>query len=186
MKDILDPQKWLKQYYSQKFIAEVLFDRFIEKKQLDKIIKDPENNEYIDIFLNIHFHWGIAIENGLKGIIIKQSPEQVKYVVHGEQLIIKQICGKAGKMHDLLSLGILAGLVTEKDSKTSDNLTVVLLSYLSDMVRWGAKYPGPFNPTKVFRLPDKIPAALIYGFHIFDLIEPVFLFIETKAKEFIK
>lgn len=42
------------------------------------------------------------------------------------------------------------------------------------MIRWAARYPLPNNSAKVFRLDADVPSVCVYGFHILDVICPIF------------
>ena len=53
-------------------------------------------------------------------------------------------------------------------------LTKNVLQSLSDMIRWAARYPLPNNSAKVFRMDDDVPSVCVYGFHILDVICPIF------------
>jgi hypothetical protein len=67
IKQLKNSKSWLTYYQQQKFIADVLLERILSSEE---IINDIEDSNFITLFVNAHYHWGIAIENGLKGLII--------------------------------------------------------------------------------------------------------------------
>ena len=93
--------------------------------------------------------------------------------------------GKSGKKcHDLLSIAENAGLFSQKFKpfKYQQDLKTlrIVLQHLSDMVIWGAKYPVPNGSNKYFKFDNSVLLILFYGFHILDVIEPVFNLFEKE------
>lgn len=54
-----------------------------------------------------------------------------------------------------------------------------MLQHLTDIIRWAARYPVPNNPSKVFEMDHDVPHVCVYGFHILDVIEPLFDYFKT-------
>jgi hypothetical protein len=42
------------------------------------------------------------------------------------------------------------------------------------MIKWSARYPVPTVSSKRYVLDKNIPPVVVYGFHIIDVIEPLF------------
>ena len=101
---------------NKNLIADILLEKLISKEQLLKMKENIDNSSFTTIFVNAHYHWGIAIENGLKGIIVKETPEKIEYEIKGNHVLLKNICGKAGKTHNLLQLAEVVGIFN-KDKK---------------------------------------------------------------------
>ena len=52
-----------------------------------------------------------SIENGLKGVIVKNQPELINFEIVGDDIILHDIGGKASKNHDLYSLANRSGIL---------------------------------------------------------------------------
>jgi len=153
LKKLLNPNIWFKYALNQKYVGDQILNNCIIKNSSLHNSEDT-NNEYITLWSNVHYHYGIGIENGLKGIIIKYNPEKINYDVKEDQIILKNIGGKSGKSHDLLSLADSVKLFSDKYSLFKYEQDIkslkIVLSHLSDMVRWGARYPIPNGSKKHF------------------------------------
>lgn len=188
---IKDPQSWFEYYRQQKLIADILLKKLISKKQVQKLKENIDNSDFTKIFVNAHYHWGMAIENGLKGVLIKSNPDLVEYEIKGQNVILKNVCGKPGKTHNLLQLAIIAGVFEKRNNlykyqSDYDNLEQVLL-HLTDMIKWGARYPVSNNTATIFKMTNETPSVLVYGFHILDVMQPLFdLFDKERNGEFKK
>jgi len=186
---IKDPASWFEFYRQQKLIADILLEKLLSKEQVLKLKEDIDNSDFTTIFVNAHYHWGMAIENGLKGILVKYNPEVIEYEIKGQNVILKSVCGKAGKTHNLLQLAIMAGVFEKeknlfKYQSDYDSLEQVLL-HLTDMIKWGARYPVSNNTATIFKMTKKIPSVLVYGFYILDVMQPLFDFFDKeKSKQF--
>lgn len=181
-----DPHSWFEYYRQQKFIADIIIEKLISKEQLLKMKNNINDSLSIPLLVNAHYHWGIAIENGLKGLITKYNPEKIETKFKGNQILLKNIGGKAGKTHNLLKLAEDMGVFNRNKqiyNHTSDyeSLKEVLL-HLSDMIKWGARYPLPNNTATTFKLSENVPPVLVYGFHILDVLQPFFDFIEWELE----
>jgi len=190
IKKIRDPHSWFKFYRQQKLIGDILLKELTSKEHLQKMKENIDNSDFTTIFVNAHYHWGMAIENGLKGIIIKSNPELVEYEIKGQNVVLKNVCGKAGKTHNLLQLAKMAGAFEKeknlfKYQSDYDSLEQVLL-HLTDMIKWGARYPIPNNTATVFKMTKKIPPTLVYGFHILDVMQPLFDLFDRENEKQIK
>ena len=59
-----------------------------------------------------------------------------------------------------------------------------VLLHLSDVIKWAARYPLPNNTATVFKLSENVNTILIYGFHILDVMQPLFDLFEHEMKEY--
>ena len=181
---LLDSKLWFINALQQKKIGDQILDKCIMNK--DFLNKAKYNyTEYTSFWSNVHYHYGIGIENGLKGLIIHDAPDKVHYELSPiGDLLLKNIGGKSGKSHDLLSIAENAGLFSQKYKpfKHQQDLKTlrIVLQHLSDMVIWGARYPVPNGSNKYFKFDNSVPLILVYGFHILDVIEPVFNLFEME------
>jgi len=174
-----DPEVWFEHAFAQKMVADKLFVDVIMKKDFLLSLKDKTNlNKYTTLWGNVLYHYGIGIENGLKGIIVKNQPELVNFDILGDDVILHDIGGKASKNHDLYSLANRAGLFDRNNKYHKGGfggkITKNVLQGLSDIIRWAARYPLPNNSSKVFRMDDDVPSVCVYGFHVLDTICPLF------------
>jgi hypothetical protein len=51
------------------------------------------------------------------------------------------------------------------------------------MIKWGARYPLPMDTRIVHKFSAKVPSTVVYGFHILDVMEPLFDAFEREDKE---
>ena len=102
-----DPASWLECAMVQKMVADKILDAALEGKVNTKL------------WINAHYHYGLGIENGLKGLIIKQYPDTLKIKEIGDRVILKSIGSKGKLTHDLLELADEAG-VFEKNIGTDE------------------------------------------------------------------
>lgn len=179
LKKLKDPEVWFEHAFAQKMVADkLLVDVIMKKDFLLSLRKESNLSKYVALWSNALYHYGIGIENGLKGVIVKNQPELVNFEVSGDDVILHDIGGKASRIHDLYSLANRAGLLDRNSTIFKvDNDRVItknVLQSLSDMIRWAARYPLPNNSAKVFRMDDDVPSVCVYGFHILDVICPIF------------
>lgn len=174
-----NPNNWFDQAFAQKMVADKLLVDVIMNKDFLKSLDDNHNmSKFITLWSNALFHYGLGIENGLKGVIVKNKPELINFKISGDDVILYDIGGKAGKSHDLYSLADRAGILDrnphlfkiEFDKKLVKNV----LQSLSDMIKWAARYPIPKTLSKIFQIEENVPIICVYGFHIFDVIEPIY------------
>ena len=176
---------WFDYSRSQKNVAEkILHNCILDKDFLTKLKIENNYDEYVALWSNAHYHYGIAIENGLKGIIVKHQPNSIDVEIKGKNVILKNIGGKAGKTHNLVKLAETAGIFDAKVGlyKCNDSykgLRSVLL-HLSDMIKWGARYPIPNNLEARNKFDNEVPPIIVYGFHILDVMEPLFEYFEQE------
>lgn len=183
---LLNPKFWFEYALQQKKIGDQILNNCILNK--DFIDNVRERNDYSDFnsfWSNVHYHYGIGIENGLKGLIIKDDPDMVHYEFNSDgDVILKNIGGKSGKSHDLLSIAENSGLFSPKYKpfkyESDIKALKIVLKHLSEMILWGARYPIPNGSKKYFKFDNSVPIVLVYGFHILDVIEPVFALFETE------
>ena len=91
---------------------------------------------------------------------------------------MRDIGGKASKTHDLYSLANRAGILDknlhlfkyDSDRKLVKNV----LQNLTDVIRWAARYPIPIISSKVFKMDDDVPHVCVYGFHVLDVMDPLY------------
>lgn len=174
-----NPDSWFEQAFAQKMVADKLLVDVIVNKDFLNGLKDAHNmSKFIALWANALFHYGLGIENGLKGVIVKNKPELINFEISGDDVILRDIGGKAGKSHDLHSLANQAGILdrsshlfkTDFDKKLVKNV----LQSLSDMIKWAARYPIPKTLSKMFQIEENVPIICVYGFHIMDVIEPIY------------
>lgn len=183
-KKIKDSNIWFDYSKNQRYVAESILHNCITNNDFQAKQSLKNNNDFIVLWSNVHYHFGIAIENGLKGIIIKYQPESIVFEVRGENVILKNVGGHAGKTHNLLKLAETAGVFDSeirlfKYQSDYESLKRVLL-HLSDMIKWGARYPVPNNLESVYKFDNAVPLVTVYGFHILDVIQPLFDYFENE------
>jgi hypothetical protein len=186
IKRLRDYNTWFNYAMNQKFVGDKILYNCIMKKKFLIDIKKHGYNDFITLWSNVHYHYGIGIENGLKGLIIKYQPDKINIDINENDVILKNIGGKCGKSHNLLSLANTSGILDpEKKLYTYDldyKALKEVLKHLSDMIKWGARYPIPNNPQNIYKYDNSVPHSLIYGFHLLDVIDPLFNLFE-KEKE---
>ena len=174
-----NPNTWFGYAFEQKYVADkILVDIILNKNFVRNLKKKNDFTEFSALWKNALYHYGIGIENGLKGMIVKNQPELISFDIDDDDVILHDIGGKASKNHDLYSLANRAGLLKKElnlfkndfDRKLIKNV----LKQLSDAVRWAARYPVPSSSSKVFKMDDDVPHVSVYGFHIMDVICPLF------------
>lgn len=177
-------KSWFKFYKQQKLIGDILLEKLTSKELIKKGENSDDYSDFTTIFVNAHYHWGIAIENGLKALYVKNFPEKIEYKISGNDVRLISIGGKAGKRHNLYKLAKEVGVFETGIFKyDSDWLSLKqVLLHLSDMIKWGARYPLPKNTATVFKLSKDVPPILVYGFHILDVMQPLFDFIEAEIR----
>ena len=171
LKRLKDPEVWFEHAFAQKMVADkLLVDVIMKKDFLQSLRKESNLNKYVALWSNALYHYGIGIENGLKGVIVKNQPELVHFEVSGDDVISHDIGGKASRNHDLYSLANRAGLLDRnceyRKGGFGGKLTKNVLQSLSDMIRWAARYPLPNNSAKVFRMDDDVPSVPYLGCYL--------------------
>src|SRR5680860_1232176 len=91
---------WFEYAKSQKSIADKILDNCILNADFSAK-EDDDYNEYVTLWSNAHYHYGIAIENGLKGLIVKYQQDKINFEIKGKNVILKNIGGNEGKTHNL-------------------------------------------------------------------------------------
>ena len=179
LKTLKDPNTWFRQAFDQKLVADKILADVILNKDFLKSLKEPKNFlKFSALWGNALFHYAIGIENGLKGVIVKNQPELINFEIIVDDVILHDIGGKASKNHDLYSLANRAGILDknlhlfkyDSDRKLVKNV----LQHLTDNIRWAARYPVPTIRSKVFEMDNGIPHLCVYGFHILDVMEPIY------------
>ena len=179
-----NPESWFKQAFVQKLVADQLKDVIITNK-FPQIKDGLDYPEIVYLWGAALFHYAIGIENGLKGIIVKRKHSLVHYDIDGDDVTLHNIGGKASKKHDLYSLCHAAGLL-DKDSdffNQHDKIFKNVMMSLSDAIRWAARYPVPIVNSKAFVMEDSVPSVTIYGFHVMDIIEPMYDYFKKVREE---
>ncbi len=185
-KKLLNPKVWFEFARKQKHIGDILLSSLVNKKSMMKIKKDQNGaiDNFITIFSNAHFHWGIAMENGFKGLIVKHQPSTIKYKLEGDNLIIKNI---AGNSHNLVKLAEITGVLNKEYGlykHDNDYLSLIeVLKQLTEMIKWGARYPLPMDTRLVHKFSNEVPSTVVYGFHILDVMAPLFEAFDKEDKE---
>lgn len=187
LKNLKNPDVWFDYAFAQKMVADkLLVDVIMKKDFLLSLRKESNLFKYTTLWSNALYHYGIGIENGLKGVIVKNQPDLVNFEISGDDVILHDIGGKASKNHDLYSLANRAGLLDGKNKYRKGGfggkITKNVLHGLSDMIRWAARYPLPNNSAKVFRIDDDVPSVCVYGFHILDVICPIFDYFKSMRE----
>ena len=93
-------------------------------------------------------------------------------------VFLHDIGEKASKNHNLYSLANRAGILDKNlhlfKYASDRKLVKNVLQHLTDNIRWAARYPVPNNPSNVFEMDNNVPYVCVYGFHILDVICPIF------------
>jgi len=181
-----DYRVWFNYARNQKLVADkILYNCILNSDLISEISSTTDYSDYVVLWSNAHYHYGIAIENGLKALIIKYYPDLIEFEIRGNDVVVlKSIGGKSGKTHNLYELakqsGILNNEVELYRHKSDYEALVRVLSHLSHMIKWGARYPIPNNSSMIYKFDNAVPSALAYGFHILDVIEPIFKYFEKE------
>lgn len=185
LKTLKNADAWFEQAFAQKMVADKILVDVIMSEEFVISLKEDESKmmDFVSLWGNALYHYGIGIENGLKGVIVKNHPELINLEVSGDDVVLKDIGGKASKNHDLYSLANRAGILDrelnlfkyDSDRKLLKNV----LKHLTDVIRWAARYPVPSSPSKVFEMEQDVPFVGVYGFHILDIICPIFDYFQT-------
>lgn len=181
-----DPKKWFEYYKQQKFVGDILLEKAMSKEELIKIKNGGGDSNYVTLFINATYHWGIAIENGLKAIFVKRFPEKIQYQENDGYLKISSVGGTAGKTHNLLKLAEEIGVFDQKDKlfKYADDYKTLkqVLLHISDVIKWAARYPISHNTATVYKIGKDVPLVAVYGFHVLDYIKPLFSLFEREME----
>src|SRR5680860_233960 len=111
LKKLKNCNVWFDYSASQRNVAEkILHNCILGKDFVTKLKDDNSFSEFVTLWSNAHYHYGIAIENGLKGIIVKHQPESIDFEIKGKNVILKNIGGQAGKTHNLLRLAEISDI----------------------------------------------------------------------------
>ena len=144
LKTLKNPNTWFRQAFEQKLVADMILADVIMNKDFirsQKAKKDFSKSSVL--WANALFHYGIGIENGLKGVIVKNLPELINFEITEDDVILHDIGGKASKNHDLYSLANQAGILDknlhlfkyDSDRKQVKNV----LQHLTENIRWAAR-----------------------------------------------
>ena len=166
-------------------VADKLLNDVILKREFLMSLKEKDDySDYVHVWGNALLHYALGIENGLKGVIVKRKPELVHYKVTNDDVVLVDIGGKASKKHDLYSLCNVAGLLDkDKGNQFGGKFLKNVMMSLSDFILWTARYPVPISNAKVFKIDKGVPSVVVYGFHILDVIEPVYKYFEEVREE---
>ena len=179
LETLKNPNAWFRQAFEQKYVADkILADVILNKDFIRSQKAKNDFTKFSGLWANALFHYGIGIENGLKGVIVKNKPELINFEITVDDVILHDIGGKASKNHDLYSLANRAGILDknlhlfkyDSDRKLVKNV----LQHLTENIRWAARYPVPNNPSKVFEMDQDVPYVCVYGFHILDVMGPIY------------
>lgn len=177
-----NPRHWLEFALIQKKVADQLLDAIIH----GEIVTDQAY--MAQLWSNAHYHYGIGIENGLKALIIEKYPELVKFKFDNEKVSLKGIGVKGKLSHNLHELALEAGLFELIGHKLDTDKIALeyVLSHLTDSIKWLPKYPVPSDNHSTFKYDGAVPVELVYGFHILDVIAPLFDLFKQKLREHIE
>jgi len=185
LKILRNSEAWFEQAFAQKMVADKILVDVIMSEDFVTSLKEDESKlmDFVSLWGNALYHYGIGIENGLKGVIVKNYPELINWEMSGDDIVLKDIGGKASKNHDLYSLANRAGVLNrdlnlfkyDSDRRLLKNV----LNHLTDVIRWASRYPVPTSPSKVFEIDRDVPMVGVYGFHILDVICPLFDYFQT-------
>lgn len=181
LKALFNYKDWFKYASNQKEIGDSILNKCILDKEFLLSMKENNNYEnFINFWSNTHYHYGIGIENGFKGLIIKYYPEKVNYKESGDSVKLIGIGSKSSMNHNLLQLSeecILSDLM----KLSNKDILKRVLQHFSDMIRWGSRYPIPMRPDKIYKFDQKVPGFTVNGFHILDIIDPIFELFEKES-----
>ena len=80
LKILKNPEVWFEHAFAHKIVADkILVDVIMKKDFLLSLRKEQNLNRYVILWSNALYHYGIGIENGLKGAIVKNQPELVNF-----------------------------------------------------------------------------------------------------------
>lgn len=185
LKILRNSEAWFEQAFAQKMVADKILVDVIMSEDFVVSLKEDESKlmDFVSLWGNALYHYGIGIENGLKGVIVKNYPELINLEMSGDDIVLKDIGGKASKSHDLYSLANRAGVLNRNLNLfkyDSDRMLLKnVLNHLTDVIRWASRYPVPTSPSKVFEIDQGVPMVGVYGFHILDVICPLFDYFQT-------
>ena len=185
LKILRNSEAWFEQAFAQKMVADKILVDVIMSEDFVTSLKEDESKlmDFVSLWGNALYHYGIGIENGLKGVIVKNYPELINLEMSSDDIVLKDIGGKASKNHDLYSLANRAGVLNrdlnlfkyDSDRKLLKNV----LNHLTDVIRWASRYAVPTSPSKVFAIDRDVPMVGVYGVHILDVICPLFDYFQT-------
>lgn len=185
LKILRNSEAWFEQAFAQKMVVDKILVDVIMSEDFVVSLKEDESKlmDFVSLWGNALYHYGIGIENGLKGVIVKNYPELINLEMSGDDIVLKDIGGKASKNHDLYSLANRAG-VLDRDLNlfkydSDRRLLKNVLNHLTDVIRWASRYPVPTSPSKVFDIDQDVPMVGVFGFHILDVIYPLFDYFQT-------
>lgn len=178
-----NPDAWFKIAKEQRFIGDLLWEEFAQSTyKAAKKKKETEGSalnleEAFVLLSNSQFHYGLAIENALKGSIIKNKPEDVSIIEENDDIRIQKIGVNMNKGHQLRLLAEILGIfrgnvIPNYSSDTYNDYLKKVLDHLSDIVIWGARYPVPLALKKRLMYPAGTP-QIIYGHYIRDISDPL-------------
>jgi len=185
LKILRNSEAWFEQAFAQKMVADKILVDVIMSEDFVVSLKEDESKlmDFVSLWGNALYHYGIGIENGLKGVIVKNYPELINLEMSGDDIVLKDIGGKASKNHDLYSLANRAGVLNRNLNLFKYDFDRMLLknvlNHLTDVIRWASRYPVPTSPSKVFEIDQGVPMVGVYGFHILDVICPLFDYFQT-------
>lgn len=169
-----DPKVWFHYANVQKKVADSILDSMMDKQILEK--EKEGGSIFYDLWINAHYHYGIGLENGMKGLIVKNKPEEVIIEELDNKVSLKGIGKRRNTKHNLLILAEDAGIFNMSIYKYESDIKALraVLKHLSDAIKWLPKYPIPLNNEAEYVFDNSVPPVLVYGFHILDVVEPLF------------
>lgn len=181
-KTLRNPNQWFDMSEDQRMVGDFLWQKFFESTvESAKTMKEkgePKANlsTAFTFLTNSQFHYGLAIENALKGVIIKTQPDLIQLEEVGDDIKISKIGTKISRGHQLSLLAESLNIFDLKpvpkygDASYYEYLRKIL-DHLSDLVIWGARYPIPVSLKKRLKYPAGTP-YIIYQHYLRDISDP--------------
>jgi hypothetical protein len=184
----LDAQAWHLQSEALRSSADVLWDKFVaelvlaaaEYKRTSDMTSMDVAFEYLS---SAKLLYGLALETGLKALIIKKFPDEIeiRITVNGHNIPIdaevKSLGISGGPSHNLLALAEKAEIFSEQFSKalvTRNDKEAFkdICRNLSEIVMWRGRYPAPMRSFTPLEYSEMLPAKIL-GHYMRDFLDPV-------------
>lgn len=173
-----DPSAWRAKAVSLRRSGDAVWDEF-SRRSLDandketKSFDDAKFAEATNVLRNCQFLYSLAAECALKGLIIKQQPQEVVFetTVDGTDTLIDAKIKQIGKTridtHNVEKLAEIAGMVG-----TSDDAEIrELLAFSTFCINWIGRYPVPLDTSSDFMPRGKLP-VVVFNHYYRDLMDP--------------
>lgn len=131
--NVRDPENWVEKGRALRECANVVYSSFVTS-----FTTAGQGGFAPGYLMTAHMLFGMALESGLKGRIVRDDPGAVKIDHTGQETRIEGFRGVRGDGHDLVRLAAIAGLASRKDADL-----MLVLQDLTRCMRWMARYPVP-------------------------------------------